>query len=222
MYADDDLLQLSGIQHYRFCPRQWALIHIEQQWADNRLTAEGQALHQNVDDPFGRQREGGHIVLRALHIASHTLGLYGIADAVELHSVTSCDNNDAITLPNHQGWWRPLPVEYKHGRPKQGEEDAVQLAAEAICLEEMHHIRVPRGAIYYGQTRHRTIIDITDTLRAIVSDCAQDMHRIYATGRLPQATKSPKCRNCSLLDLCMPATSRLSTATTYLSNNLYT
>ena len=113
MYSEDDMLMLSGIQHYRFCPRQWALIHLEQQWDDNRLTIEGQLLHKHVDDPFYRQKCGNHITLRSVNIASRELGLYGISDAIEL--LPSDDVTDTIQHPKYPGHWIPVPVEYKHG-----------------------------------------------------------------------------------------------------------
>ena len=128
MYSEDDMLMLSGIQHFRFCPRQWALIHIEQQWNDNRLTIEGQILHKHVDDPFYRQKCGDQITLRAVNIASRELGLYGISDAIELFPSQSTENT--IHHPKYPGRWKPIVVEYKHGKPKRNEIDEVQLAAQ--------------------------------------------------------------------------------------------
>ena len=144
MYTDDDMLMLSGIQHFRFCPRQWALIHIDQQWSENRLTVEGHILHKRVDDPFYRQKCGNFIALRSVNIASPNLGLYGITDVVELHPTD--DVNNSIRHPKYCGLWHPYPVEYKHGRPKRNEEDEVQLAAQAMCLEELYGITIPNGA----------------------------------------------------------------------------
>ena len=109
MYTEDEMLMLSGIQHFMFCPRQWALIHIEQQWAENKLTTEGQILHKNVDNPFYRQKNGDVITLRSLHIASKELGLYGITDAVELVPTDSAE--DAITHNRYEGYWKPYPVD---------------------------------------------------------------------------------------------------------------
>lgn len=131
MYSDDDLLMLSGIQHFRFCPRQWALIHIEQLWEDNRLTMEGSLMHQHADDPFYRQKCGDYISLRSVSVASHQLGLYGVTDVVELHPAG--DEGNAISHPRYPGWWQPYPVEYKHGKPKKHEEDEVQLAGLNVC-----------------------------------------------------------------------------------------
>jgi len=138
MYSDDDMLMLSGIQHYRFCPRQWALIHIEQQWEDNRLTIEGQFQHRRVDDPFYRQKCGNSISLRSVNIASRHLGLYGITDVVELHPTV--DTTNSIRHPKYAGLWHPYPIEYKHGRPKRDEVDEVQLTAQAMCTEAQYTI----------------------------------------------------------------------------------
>ena len=145
MYTEDEMLMLSGIQHFMFCPRQWALIHIEQQWAENKLTTEGQILHKNVDNPFYRQKNGDVITLRSLHIASKELGLYGVTDAVDL--IPADSSEDAITHNRYKGYWKPYPVEYKRGHQKPDERDEVQLAAQAMCLEEMYGIQIPYGAL---------------------------------------------------------------------------
>ena len=180
MYTEDEMLMLSGIQHYKFCPRQWALIHIELLWEDNRLTTEGNILHENVDNPFYRQKNGDVITLRSLHIASKELGLYGITDAVEL--IPSDSPHDAITHHRYPGYWKPYPVEYKRGRQKPDERDEVQLAAQVMCLEEMYHINIPYAALYYNEPKRREIITISDSLRATTRQCANEMHQIFHTG----------------------------------------
>ncbi len=219
MYSDDDMLMLSGIQHFRFCPRQWALIHIEQQWDDNRLTVEGNLLHKHVDDPFYRQKCGDYISLRSVSVASHKLGLYGITDVVELHPADDDDN--CICHPSYPGKWHPYPVEYKHGKPKCNEVDEVQLAAQAMCLEEQYSINITYGAIFYHEIRHRVEVEISDSLRNIVSDCARQMHEIFASGRLPQIQKGSYCKRCSLYNLCMPESADCVRASYYLEKNLY-
>ena len=210
---------LSGIQHYMFCPRQWALIHIEQQWADNRLTTEGQLLHKNVDNPFYRQKNGDTITLRSLHIASKRLGLYGITDAVEL--IPSDSPEDSITHTRYPGYWKPYPVEYKRGHSKPDERDEVQLAAQAICLEEMYGINIPYGALYYDEVKHRETIAISEGLRKTTQQCAKQMHDIFKSGIMPKPVKASHCRNCSLKDICMPEMSDCTQVKTYLNNNLY-
>lgn len=219
MYDDDEMLMLSGIQHYRFCPRQWALIHIEQQWDDNRLTMEGQLLHKHVDDPFYRQKCGDFISLRSVSVASRQLGLYGITDVVELHPVD--DENNSITHPQYPGRWVPFPIEYKHGRPKRNEEDEVQLAAQAICLEEQYGIRICHGAIFYAETRHRMEIVFSEYLRNIVVSCAQEMHEVFSSGQLPAIKLGKHCEKCSLNNLCMPESAGCPKVSYYLKRNLY-
>jgi len=219
MYNDEDMLMLSGIQHFRFCPRQWALIHIDQQWEDNHLTIEGEILHKHVDEPSYRQKHGEYITLRSVNIASHELGLYGITDIVELHP--SDDETNSICHPKYPGYWRPYPIEYKRGRPKRNEIDEVQLAAQAICLEEQYGISIDKGAIYYGEVHHREEIAITEYLRDIVASCASAMHAIYKEGKLPPINYGKHCMKCSLKDICMPESSNCTKASYYLKKNLY-
>jgi len=218
-YSEEDMLMLSGIQHYLFCPRQWALIHIEQQWKDNRLTLEGQILHTNVDNPRYRQKNGKTITLHAIPIASKTLGLYGISDAIEL--LPAKDKKNAITHSSYSGYWRPYPIEYKRGHHKPHERDEVQLAAQVICLEEMYQVQIDEAALYYGETKHREVICINKALRELTYKCAQEMHTLYKNGCTPRAIKKPSCRKCSLIDTCMPSLSQCSTVKHYLIQNLY-
>ena len=213
------MLMLSGIQHYMFCPRQWALIHIEQQWAENKLTTEGNILHQNVDNPFYRQKNGDAITLRSLHIASKELGLYGITDAVEL--IPSASPENAITHNHYKGYWKPYPVEYKRGHRKPDERDEVQLAAQVLCLEEMYGINITYGALYYNEVKHREIINISEPLRRTTRQCAKQMHEIFKTGIMPKANKKRHCKNCSLKDICIPEMSDCTQVSYYLNNNLY-
>ncbi len=219
MYSDDDMLMLSGIQHFRFCPRQWALIHIDQQWQDNGLTAEGQILHKRVNDPFYRQKCGDYISLRSVNIASHELGLYGITDVVELHPTD--DKENSITHPKYPGLWHPYPVEYKHGHPKKDREDEVQLAAQAMCLEEKHGIKISWGAFFYAEIRQRVDLHIGDDLRSIVKKCSEEMHEIFKTGIIPPASPSKKCNKCSLHDICLPELYEKLEVTSYLNKYLY-
>ncbi len=219
MYEEDDMLMLSGIQHFMFCPRQWALIDIEQQWTDNKLTIEGNLLHKNVDNPFYRQKNGDIITLRSLHIASKRLGLYGITDAVELVPSDTPDN--AITYHRYPGYWKPYPVEYKRGKPKRDATDEVQLAAQAMCLEEMYGISIPYGALYYNEVKHRETIAISEALRCTTMQCAMQMHDIFKSGILPQAVKAPHCRNCSLNNICLPEMCDCTQVKNYLNRTLY-
>ena len=217
-YDEDQMLMLSGIQHYMFCPRQWALIHIEQQWGENRLTAEGQLLHQNVDNPAYRQKNGDVITLRSVHIASHTLGLYGITDAIEL--LPSDEPNNAITHPRYPGYWKPYPIEYKRGHRKPDERDEVQLAAQVICLEEMYDIHIPEAALFYHETRHRETITIDKHLRQLTYELSEAMHKIFDKGFTPKAEEKRSCRNCSLINICAPELTKKTSVAYYLKNIL--
>lgn len=219
MYTEDDMLMLSGIQHYMFCPRQWALIHIEQQWEENRLTMEGNLLHTNVDNPSYRQKNGDTITLRSVSIASKRLGLYGVTDAVELLPAT--EKEGGIRHKAYSGLWRPFPIEYKRGKPKRTPVDEVQLAAQAMCLEEMYGIDIEYGALYYGETKHREVIPINQQLREHTIRCAEEMHHIFKSGRLPKTEKGKHCKNCSLVNICMPDIENCSKVSTYLKKHLY-
>ncbi|WP_279149257.1 CRISPR-associated protein Cas4 [Segatella bryantii] len=219
MYSEDDMLMLSGIQHFRFCPRQWALIHMEQQWEENRLTTEGNILHKHVDDPFYRQKCKENICLRSVNVASRKLGLYGVTDVVELHP--TLEENNSILHPGYPGRWILYPIEYKHGRPKKNQIDEVQLAAQAMCLEEIYGVPVMKGALYYEQTKRRVEVCFTEQLRDIVQDCALQMHNTYLSARIPQASYQQFCDKCSLINICMPLKPKDMSASYYLKKSLY-
>ena len=218
MYDDDQMLMLSGIQHYMYCPRQWALIHIEQQWDENRLTAEGRLLHQNVDNPAYRQKNGDVITLRSVHIASHSLGLYGITDAIEL--LPSKESTDAITHPRYSGFFKPYPIEYKRGHRKPDERDEVQLAAQVICLEEMYGIHIPEAALFYHETRHREVVAIDEHLRQLTYELSEAMHKTFERGFTPKAEERRGCRSCSLIDICVPELTKKTSVAYYLKKSL--
>lgn len=203
-YQESELLSLSGIQHMAFCPRQFALIHIEQAWAENVRTIEGKHLHERADKPFEDETRKDIRTVRAVPLVSYTLGLRGIADVVEFHRTELEDEGLTVKLKNRKGWWRPCPVEYKRGRPKVDDRDAVQLCAQGIALEEMLHIKIDSGYIYYGQTRHRQAISFTNDLRYRVVELAENMHRLMDEGITPKAQYSKNCSLCSLVEICQP------------------
>jgi CRISPR-associated exonuclease Cas4 len=198
-YTPDDLLPLSGIQHFLFCRRQWALIHIEQQWQENALTAEGRIMHERVDDPFFTEVRNGVITARAVPIASYRLGLAGVCDVVEFTAST-----DGVKLPGRDGLYLAAPIEYKRGRPKRDPVDEAQLCAQAMCLEEMLCTHIPRGYLYYGQTRHREDVEFTPKLRTLVQEMSVEMHNYFRRGYTPKVKTSKACRSCSLADVCLP------------------
>ncbi|SDB61312.1 CRISPR-associated exonuclease, Cas4 family [Desulfonatronum thiosulfatophilum] len=189
MYTEADLLPLSALQHLLFCPRQCALIHIEQVWTENRFTAEGRVMHERVDS---RQREtrGKVRIETGVPLRSLSLGISGRADLVEYH------------LKGQE--WVPFPVEYKRGRPKKDSCDAVQLCAQALCLEEMLDRQVPEGALFYGQNRRRRDVAIDEKLRRETMDAAAHLHDLIRSGITPPARYEKKCDSCSLLELCLP------------------
>ncbi len=192
-------LPLSGIQHFVFCKRQWALIHIERQWIDNALTAEGHLLHRRADDPFFTEKRGDRVIARSVPVASSTLGLTGICDVVEFTAA-----QEGVQLPGREGFWLPAPVEYKRGRKKHGSCDEAQLCAQAICLEEMLLVEIPQGYIFYAQTRRRETVAFTEELRALVCRSAEEMHRYFHRGHTPKVRPSKACRSCSLAEICLP------------------
>lgn len=198
-YTPDDLLPLSGIQHFLFCRRQWALIHIEQQWKENALTAEGRIMHKRVDDPFFTETRKGVITARSVPVASYRLGLSGVCDVVEFTS-----SPDGVKLPGKDGLYLAAPVEYKRGKEKHDHSDETQLCAQAMCLEEMLSTSIPRGFLYYGETRHRVEIELAAELRTLVQDMADEMHNYFGRGYTPKVKTSKACRSCSLADICLP------------------
>jgi CRISPR-associated exonuclease Cas4 len=197
-YTDDELLSLSGIQHFRFCKRQWALIHIERQWVDNLRTAEGHIIHERVDDPFFYESRGDTVVSRAFPLVSYSLGLNGVADVIEYTR-----SNTGITIPESEGLWKMKPVEYKRGKPKIDERDEVQLCAQVMCLEEMFDIKIDEADFYYNEIRRRIHLKITDELRDLVSSLSNEMHELFQDGTTPEATGT-NCSLCSLVDVCLP------------------
>lgn len=199
MYSEDDLLLLSGIQHMAFCPRQWALIHIEQQWTDNVKTVEGQHLHERADDPFLKDSSTNLVVWRSVNLISNTLGLTGRADVVEFKK-----SDAGIQLPGKTGLWTPYPVEYKRGKPKPDERDEVQLCAQAICMEEMFEATINEGALFYWEVRRRSIVEFSNEIREKVHAYAAEMHRLFELGKTPLPVYKSHCKSCSLFDLCMP------------------
>ncbi len=215
-YPPDEWLPLSGIQHFVFCRRQWALIHIEGQWAENALTAEGRLLHRRADEPFITEKRGDVLIARAVPVASPTLGFTGICDVVEFVRAA-----EGVQLPGQEGRWQPVPVEYKRGRKKHGPEDEAQLCAQAMCLEEMLLTEIPQGYIFYAQTRRREPVAFTPELRDLVRKAAQEMHQYFRRGYTPRVKPSKACRSCSLADICLPSLqNRRFTASAYIQKYL--
>ena len=188
--GQDDIIALSALQHYLFCPRQCALIHVEQTWSENRFTAEGRVLHEATSQVVSDRRKGVRVV-SSMPLASKRLRVTGIADLVELHEMA--------------GEWHPYPVEYKRGNPKSHRADEVQLCAQAMCLEEMFGVEISEGALFYGEPRRRTVVAIDAALRSLTLEVARDAHALIAAAKTPLAAYERKrCDSCSLKDDCRP------------------
>jgi len=192
MYNTDDLIQLSALQHAAFCPRQCALIHVEQVWVENRLTAEGRIMHERVHEEDsvsrGKIRIDYGVPLRSLRY-----GLIGKADVAEFHL-------------QEDGMWKPFPVEYKRGKPKADLSDKIQLCAEAVCLEEMLGVDVPAGALFYGRTRRRLDVRFGESLRWAMAEAAAKARDLILSGKTPRPVYAKRCENCSLISECLPRT----------------
>jgi CRISPR-associated exonuclease Cas4 len=216
MFDEDELLQLSALQHLVFCERQCALIHIENVWADNALTVQGEHMHDKVHENGDRTESRGDArIARGLPLRSLRLGLSGIADVVEFHRV----NEGGIPLADIQGLWRPFPVEYKRGRPKRDRCDEVQVCAQAICLEEMLAVEIPEGALFYGATHHRFDVIFDAALRAETERTAMRLHDLVRSRKIPPAVRERKCDRCSLKDICIPEIAAMRhSAKSYLDN----
>jgi len=215
-YSSDDLLPLSGIQHFQFCRRQWALIYIERQWKENVLTAEGREMHLRTNQPEFVEVRDGVIISRAMPVASHRLGLFGVCDVVEFSP-----SEDGITLPGRQGRFLPAPVEYKHGNIKVNECDEVQVCAQAMCLEEMLCVSIASGWLYYGEIKHRVPVELNESLRGLVEKITLEMHAYFERGYTPRVKTSKACNSCSLNDECLPMLmDERTSASRYIQNQL--
>jgi CRISPR-associated exonuclease Cas4 len=198
MFPESSLLPLSALQHLAFCERQCALIHIEQVWSENRLTAEGRLMHERVHEQDSESR-GDLYIVRGLKLRSLELGLTGVADVVEFHR-----SEAGIALPGKRGVWQPFPVEYKRGKPKKDSCDEVQLCGQAMCLEEMLCIGIENGALYYGSQHKRHDVEFGPELRKETGELARRLHSLIESGKTPLAVYEKKCEHCSLFELCMP------------------
>ena len=215
-YNEDSYLMLSGLQHFAFCRRQWALIHIDHVWVENDRTAEGRFLHGNAHDAYRSESRGDVILSRAMPIFSRALGLSGECDVVEFRKTL----REGITLFGRDGFFTVYPVEYKRGAPKENPCDMLQLTAQAMCLEEMLNCRISEGALYYFETRHRTKVFITDELRDAVRKYAAEMHEYFERRYLPRPKRTKACNACSLKDACIPMLEKLPSAKAYNDDQL--
>ncbi len=208
-------LQLSGLQHFRFCRRQWALIHIEKLWAENLRTVDGEILHEHAHDPGLREKRPGLIIVRGMVVSSRTLGVSGACDVVEFRRSAA-----GVPLRSEEGLFQPYPVEYKRGAPRADHANELQLCGQALCLEEMLCCDIPKGALYFGETRRRVEVAFTPELRREVTETLTEMHRLYRRGYTPKVKPTKACNACSLKELCLPKLMRSGSVKSYLERHM--
>lgn len=211
---NEEPLMISALQHFVFCRRQWALIHVEQLWKDNARTVEGNLMHQRAHDEKQIEKRSDMIIMRGLRVHSRRLNVTGICDVVEFHR-----QENGISLPGYEGHWQPYPVEYKRGKPKTHDADELQLCAQAMCLEEMLLCAVPEGSLYYGEPRRRTHVEFTADMRKRVETLLAEMHQDMQRGYTPRPRPSRSCQACSLRDLCLPGLGRASSVSDYIGQH---
>lgn len=214
-YTEDDFLMISGIQHFRFCRRQWALIHIEQAWQDNLLTFDGQILHTKADQPEIREKRNDKLIVRSLPVHSRELGLTGICDVVEFTEAT-----DGVSIFGSHKKYLPQPIEYKHGHKKYDLSDTLQLLAQAVCLEEMLGCQISSGGVFYQKTRRREVIEFTADLREQLKKTTGLMHQYWTKRYTPKVKTGAWCKSCSLADICLPELLSKQTVQSYLRRRL--
>lgn len=214
-YREEDFLQLAGLQHFTFCRRQWALIHIEQQWEENVLTVKGNLFHEKVHDGYSSERRKNVIISRGMPVHSRALGISGECDVVEFVQA-----EEGISLPGREGKYILYPIEYKRGRAKVTDEDRMQLTAQAICLEEMFLTEIPQAYLFYGEIRRRECVEITEALREECRRLLQEMHQFYARGYTPKVKKTKRCEACSLKEICLPKLEKSRNVAQYISGHL--
>lgn len=214
-YKEEDFLSLSGIQHFVFCRRQWALIHIEQQWQDNVRTLEGEYLHDRVHNDDNTEKRGDTLISRGLPVFSNALGISGVCDVVEFHK-----SEDGIRIFGREGLYSPVPVEYKRGRPKDIDADEMQLCAQAMCLEEMLLCNINEGFLFYGETKHRHNVEFNAALREKDMVAFEEMHQLYDNRYTPKVKTSKGCKACSLADICLPVLCKNKSVGSYIKKNI--
>lgn len=215
IYNEEDFLQLSGLQHFAFCRRQWALIHIEEQWAENYRTMDGAVLHEKAHDSEFRESRGDTIITRGVSVYSARLGVSGQCDVLEYHR-----GAEGIPMKDREGLWQPYPVEYKRGQPKENDADILQLCGQAMCLEDMLCCDITEGAIYYAQIHRRQKVLFTPELRQRVENMLDEMHSLYKRRYTPKVKPTKSCNACSLKELCLPKLLRKKSVEAYLRTGM--
>lgn len=197
--SDSDYMPISALQHILFCERQCALIHIEQQWVDNKLTVRGNILHERVDEG-DEEKRADLIITRSIRLSSERFQISGIADRVDFFSTEI----GGTAIPGREGLWCPVPVEYKNGVSKQEDCDRVQLCAQALCLEEMLDCTVEAGALFYWRVRRRENVAFDADLRRVTLDTIERLRVLFDSRKTPPPVVREGCKNCSLIEICQP------------------
>lgn len=214
-WEEAEYLMISGIQHFIFCRRQWALIHLEQAWAENYFTTHGQLLHERVDDYANKEKRGPLLEVRGMRVASFRLGMTGYCDLVEFHQ-----SAEGVYLPKFEGTYLPVPVEYKRGKEKQDDSDRYQLLAQIMALEDMLNLELSQAEIFYHEVRKRSKYSFTATDKEDLIQLSAEMHRYYEKTYTPKVKASKKCQACSLKNLCLPRLDSLESASAYLKRKV--
>lgn len=210
---EEDYLMISGLQHFSFCRRQWALIHVENQWEENLRTVEGELFHKRAHEEELTEKRGDLLVTHGMKVASRTMGVTGVCDVVEFHQ-----DPDGIALRSWDGFWKPYPVEYKKGLPKAVDADRLQLCAQAMCLEEMLVCSIPEGSLFYGESRRREEVEFSTCLRSQVEKMFREMHDYFQRGYTPKSKRTKSCNACSLKEVCLPQLGKSLSVQEYLNN----
>ncbi|QQZ11592.1 CRISPR-associated protein Cas4 [Heyndrickxia vini] len=213
---EDDYLMLSGIQHFQFCKRQWALIHIEQQWEENVRTVEGQYLHRKADQPFTREKRGNKLIVRAMPVKSNELKITGICDVVEF-----IKDDNGIEINGLDEKYIAYPVEYKRGKPKMNDSDILQLTAQAMCLEEMLLCEINMGYVFYNEIKHRVEVPITQNDKNKVRIIVTKMQGYYRRRHTPKVETGSFCKNCSLQHICLPKLMNKRSVKSYIEGKIH-
>jgi CRISPR-associated exonuclease Cas4 len=216
-YNDEDsFLMLSGIQHFQFCRRQWALIHIEQQWEENVKTIEGNHLHQKADQPFIREKRGNKLIVRGMPVKSNELKITGICDVVEF-----IKDNCGVEIEGAEGKYVAYPIEYKRGKPKIDDSDVLQLTAQSMCLEEMLLCEINLGFIFYNEIKHRVEVPLTEDNKNKVKRILSEMHDLYNRKHTPKVKTGSYCNNCSLQNICLPEIMNKRSVKSYIEGKIF-
>lgn len=212
---EENYLMISSIQHFIFCRRQWALIHLEQQWSENFFTIDGNIFHEKAHDGLNFEKRNETIISRGMPVISRELGLTGICDIVEFK-----EDKEGIKIVGRDKLYKVYPVEYKRGKAKESNADRYQLVAQALCLEEMLCCTIEKGYLFYGETRRRVLVEIDQQARDEVRSIVGKMQELYVRGHTPKVKKTKQCISCSLKNICMPELEKQISAKKYLENML--